>query len=106
VFDTLKPVLGVTLIDGSRSKVSTDKKMDRKLMTREEYLRQTDKFAGPPKINVANVNDAADNPDLERSPKEEIAAIPEEDASIQSHINLDLLEDIPNIEDDLLNIQR
>ena len=107
VFDTLKPVLGVTLIDGSRSKLSTDKKTDRKLMTREEYLRQTDKFAGPPKINVASVNDSADHPDLDREKKDdEKNAIIEEEASIHSHINLDLLEDIPTIEDDLLAMQR
>ena len=107
VFDTLKPVLGVTLIDGSRSKVSDVKKTDRKLLTREEYLRQTDKFAGPPKINVASVNDSQDHPELQKKiEQDQSMTIPEEETSITSHINLDQLEDIPNIDDEFLNLQR
>ena len=101
VFDTLKPVLGVTLIDGSRSKASTDKKSDRKLLTREEYLRQTDKFAGPPKISISNAQ--SPEPNMTTTIEEErTQTIQEEDSQIQS-VNLELLDDIPNIEDELIN---
>ena len=100
VFDTLKPVLGVTLIDGSRSKASTDKKNDRKLLTRDEYLRQTDKFAGPPKIRT---NAASPDPNIETTIEEErTQTIQEEDSQIQT-VNLDLLDDIPNNEEELIN---